>query len=129
MCSSDLGPILFPFALWRAKKRHSSFIDWHGREAVRFQLFLLLWSALLIVPLLIMLGASVFLFGLPQTGGDEFTPSIVGIVSAMVYFGAAIVLLIAAFVSPIIAAVKASDGEFYCYRFSFSPRRKKLKSA
>ncbi len=86
-----LGNILLPFLIWFFKKNESEYIDRHAKEALNFQLS--------ITVLLFAAGILVFLA--------------VGIVILPV-------LIIIDIVFSVIAAIKASRGEFYEYPLNFN---------
>ncbi len=83
------GNIIGPLLVWVLKKNDSTFIDFHGKEALNFQIsitiYFLVASALII-----------FLIGIPMI----------------------LLVFLLAFVFPILAAIKASEGYYYYYPFS-----------
>jgi uncharacterized protein len=97
--------IIVPLVLWLVKK-DNAFIDFHGREAVRFQVFFTIYALLFFVLIFVTFGFAIFL----------------AIPLGVVFFAIEILF-------PIIAAVKAADGKHYCYPLTFSPRRSALKTA
>jgi len=80
------GHLLAPLILWLIKRDESPALDAHGKEAVNFQISMLIYSAVAAVFCLVLVGF---------------------------FFLAVLWVLNAVFV--IIAAIKASDGEFYRY--------------
>ncbi len=82
------GSIILPLVLWQIKKEQSAFIDYHGKEAVNFQLTMLI--AFIIATVLI-----VVIIGIPLLIG----------------------LFIFDLVMIIIAGIKANDGIHYRYPF------------
>ena len=80
------GHLLGPFIVWLAKRDDSPEIDAHGKEALNFQISMLIYNAVAVVFCLVLIGF-VFL--------------------------AVLWILNAVFV--IIAAIQASDGKFYRY--------------
>lgn len=77
---SMIGPfaILIPIVMWQIKKSESPFIDDHGREAVNFQITLMVYSVVLLLLLVPTLGiAFIGIWGLPVLG-------LVGMIMAMV---------------------------------------------
>ena len=81
-----LGNIIVPLVIWLIKKEDSSFIDFHGKEVLNFQISLLIYF--------IVAGILIFvLIGLPLL----------------------IALWVFSLVVVIIAAVKANDGQYYKY--------------
>jgi uncharacterized protein len=90
---------LAPLVVWLSKREEHPFLDHHAKEALNFQLTVLLAAvagAVLAIPVL--------LLGVITLG--------VAWLLAIVVVGAAVVVW---FVFPIIAAVKASNGEGYRY--------------
>lgn len=92
--------IVIPIVMWQAKKNQSPFLDDHGREAVNFQISLIIWSIAL--PLI---------------------AALVGVITC----GVGLVLLIPAALLPYIvgvigmiqASMAANRGEFYRYPMTF----------
>ncbi|MFD1143438.1 DUF4870 domain-containing protein [Larkinella insperata] len=84
------GNIIGPVVVWQIQKDKSAFVDYHGKEALNFQITMTiaLGIALLLVILLI---------GLPIL-------VVLGLVSV---------------VFSILAGVKANNGEYYRYPFTF----------
>ncbi|MEP6956808.1 MAG: DUF4870 domain-containing protein [Chthoniobacterales bacterium] len=80
------GHILAPLAVWLAKRDDSPEIDAHGKEALNFQISMLIYNAVAAVFCLILIGF-VFL----------------------------VILWVLNAVFVIIAAIHASDGKFYRY--------------
>ncbi len=89
--------LIAPLVMWIIKKDDSPLIDRHGRAVINFQLSMLLYAVLS--------GLAVFLsFGL----------LLIIIIPIFLVFG----LLVLIFA--IIGAIKASNGEYYTYPFSFT---------
>ncbi|MDQ6860182.1 MAG: DUF4870 domain-containing protein [Verrucomicrobiota bacterium] len=80
------GHLIPPLILWLMKRNESAELDAHGKEAVNFQLSMLIYNAIAAVFCLILIG----LIALP-------------------------VLWVLNTILVIIAAIKASDGELYRY--------------
>jgi uncharacterized protein len=80
--------ILIPIIMWSMKKEESPFLDDHGREAINFQISLMLISLLLIPVGFLTCGAAFFLY---------------------------IPLYVLAIIGMIQAAIAANRGEFYRY--------------
>jgi uncharacterized Tic20 family protein len=80
------GNIIGPLVVWLLKKQESTAIDAHGKEALNFQISMTLYS--------LMAGLSLFV--------------VIGIVLLPLVLITDLVLII-------IAAIKASNGEFYRY--------------
>ncbi len=85
-----------PLIMWLVKKEESPFLDDHGREAVNFQISLLIWSIIFTV---VAIPLSVITCG-------------VGVVVAFVPTVVAIVGMIQ-------ASIAANRGEFYRYPMTF----------
>ena len=81
-----IGSLLGPIIIWQIQKDKSAFIDYHGKEAVNFQITIALAAAVSCLLMLVVIGF--------------FLLWIVGIVWL---------------VFTIIAAVKANNGEYYRY--------------
>ncbi|MFH0736750.1 MAG: DUF4870 domain-containing protein [bacterium] len=80
------GNIIGPLVLWMLKKDESSYIDFHGKEAVNFQISITIYIVISIVLIILLVGI-LFLI-------------IIGILS--------IVFLV-------VAAIKANDGIYFQY--------------
>ncbi len=92
--------IIIPIVMWQAKKKESPFLDDHGREAVNFQISLIIWSiALPIIAALV---------GLITCG-----------VGLVLLIPAAILPYIVGVVGMIQASMAANRGEFYRYPMTF----------
>ena len=86
--------LLAPLVIWMMKKEESAYIDYHGREALNF--IISIFCVGLVNGLLCLTGVWLIL-GIPI----------------------AIALAIVGVVMPIIAAIKANDGEHYRYPYIF----------
>ena len=92
--------IVIPIVMWQVKKNESPFLDDHGREAVNFQISLIIWS--IVLPII---------------------AALVGVITC----GVGLILLIPAALLPYIvgvigmiqAAQAANRGEFYRYPMTF----------
>jgi uncharacterized Tic20 family protein len=118
------GNYIFPILLWTSNKDKSEFADHHGKQALNFQLSLLLYSlilGLIAIPIFI----SVFLQHLPfeafYTNEDFVLKNFnfegnIGLLSigatAVLLFG---LLKFVEFFLVIYASIKASNGELYKY--------------
>lgn len=89
---SFVGPLI----VWLVKKDQSPFVDYHGKEALNFQLNMLIYLSILLAISLVTCG-----FGLFVT------------IPVMIALG------IYSFVMPIIAGLKANNGEYYRYPATF----------
>lgn len=81
-----LGSILGPLVLWLIKKDDSEFLDDHGREAVNFQISVILYSLIAAILTIICIGVPLL-----------------------------IALLVIEIVCPIVMAIKANRGEYVRY--------------
>ncbi|QHV97275.1 DUF4870 domain-containing protein [Spirosoma endbachense] len=81
-----IGSIVLPLVIWQIQKEKSAFVDFHGKEAVNFNITIAIAACLSFLLMLILIG--VFLIW------------VVGVVWL---------------VFTVIAAVKANNGEYYRY--------------
>lgn len=93
------GNVLGPLIFWQIKKNESSFIDDQGKEALNFQ----------ITFTLVMLGLIVI--------GTVLMVVLIGIV----FYIAAFVAGIAWLVLSILAGIRANNGEYYRYPWTWRP--------
>lgn len=89
-----LGNIIAPLVMWQIKKNESAFIDDQGKEAVNFNLTLLLVGLALIVLTLITFGLAIFL------------TAPLGLVLGVVWL-----------IFAILAGIKANEGVAYRYPY------------
>jgi len=118
------GNYIFPILIWTSYKDKSEFVNHHGKQALNFQLSLLLYTlilALIAIPIFV----TVFLQNLPMEAvfNDEdfiirnfnFEGNI-GLISvgltAVLLFG---LLKVVEFFLVIYASIKTSNGEYYKY--------------
>lgn len=80
------GNIIAPFIVWQLKKDNSEFVDYHGKESVNFQITVTI-ALIAAIPLILLVIGIFMLIAIP-------------ILEAVL---------------AIIAAVKASNGEYYRY--------------
>lgn len=80
------GNIIAPFIVWQLKKDQSEFVDYHGKESVNFQITVTI-AMIAAIPLILVVIGIFMLIAIP----------------------------ILEIVLVIIAAVKASNGEYYRY--------------
>lgn len=80
------GNIVGPLLIWIMKKDASAYIDFHGKESLNFQISITIYF--LIAAVLIFL-----LIGLPML----------------------LLIFLASYGFPIVAAIKAAEGEYYYY--------------
>jgi len=79
----DLGVLLSPLAtliMWQVKKGESPWLDDHLKEAMNFQISLLIWFVIMLVATIVTFGAAAFLF-IPFL----FILRLVGCIRAAVY--------------------------------------------
>jgi len=86
-----LGNIIAPLVIWLTQKDKSAFVDYHGKEALNFQITLMI--AYLIAGILVFV--------------------VVGIVLLGIVFVLSVIFMV-------LAAVAANKGEFYKYPFAIS---------
>jgi len=89
LAGNGIGFLVAPLVVWLVKKREHPFVDDQGKEAVNFQLTMLLAFVISFVLAFFVIG---FFFLL--------------------------ILMILAIVMPIVAAIKANEGEYYRYPFT-----------
>lgn len=85
-----IGGVVGPLVLWLFKKEESEFIDFHGKQAVNFQIVMLIGYVVSAILFCVWIGILTFL-----------------------------VFAVVNLVFPIIGAVKASQGERYVYPFTY----------
>jgi uncharacterized protein len=93
------GNVLGPLIFWQMKKNESAFIDDQGKEALNFQItFTLALLALLAVGTVLLI-----------------------ILIGFVFYIAAFVVGIAGLVLTVLAGIRANNGEYYRYPWSWRP--------
>ncbi|SHM82299.1 hypothetical protein SAMN05444387_3301 [Flavobacterium pectinovorum] len=118
------GNYIFPILIWTSYKDKSEFVNHHGKQALNFQLSLLLYTlilALIAIPIFII----VFLQNLPMEAvfnDEDFVirnfnfQGNIGLLTigatAVVLFG---LLKVLEFFLVIYASIKTSNGEYYKY--------------
>ncbi|MBU3822838.1 DUF4870 domain-containing protein [Flavobacteriaceae bacterium XHP0103] len=115
------GNFLGPVILWIANKEKSEFVDIHGKQAINFQLSILLYAIILgtiSIPFFIFKLFHGFDF-IDFHGFNDFHISI-GKPSPLLYIGGGLgALAIIAFILEIVfiikASLKAREGEYYHY--------------
>ncbi|WP_299217527.1 DUF4870 domain-containing protein [uncultured Dokdonia sp.] len=123
------GNLIAPLILWSAQKNKSRFVDRHGRDAINFQLSILIYTiALVILSIPFFVWQIIKLEGTNthfifddhfHTQGDFASASTLLII-AIIVGTLAIGLAILEIVSVISAAIKASNGENYKYPFTIN---------
>jgi uncharacterized Tic20 family protein len=108
-----LGNIIVPILLWQILKKKSEFIDYHGKEAVNFNLSYVLYSIILVL----ITGSSIIGTIISGTKSDNIVGVILG--SSGFFLSLAILssLFIIKLIFIIIASFRANDGEWYRYPF------------
>lgn len=84
------GNIIAPLIIWQLKKEGSAYLDYHGKEAVNFQIAFTIYMLVAILSMVVLIG-----------------------------FVLAPVIGIGGLILMIMAAIKAKDGENYRYPFIF----------
>ena len=84
------GNIIAPLIIWQMKKESSAYIDYHGKEALNFQIALTIYIVVAVLLMMVLIG-----------------------------FVLAPVIGIGGLVLMIMASIKAKDGENYRYPFIF----------
>ncbi|TXG39127.1 DUF4870 domain-containing protein [Seonamhaeicola maritimus] len=115
------GNFIGPIILWIANKDKSEFIDDHGKQAINFQISILLYAIIigtLTIPLFIFKVFNGIDF-IDFHGFHDFHVNI-GKPSPLLYIGGvlgafAIIAFILELVFIVIASLKARDGEYYKY--------------
>jgi uncharacterized Tic20 family protein len=118
------GNYIFPILIWTSYKDKSEFVNHHGKQALNFQLSLLLYTlilALIAIPIFVI----VFLQNLPMEAifNDEhfvirnfnFEGNIgllsIGLTAVVLFF----LMKVVEFFLVIYASIKTSNGEYYKY--------------
>ncbi len=84
------GNVIGPVVVWQIQKDKSAFVDYHGKEAVNFQITMTIAFCIALLLIIIVIGVPIL-----------------------------IVLGILSIVFSVIAGVKANNGEHYKYPFTF----------
>lgn len=117
------GNYIFPILIWAFKKDKSEFVNFNGKQALNFQLSLLLYTILLaIIAIPTLLYTVLKNVTFDQLENGEFTVEqfstghitgivVVGLTALFIFFA----LKVAEFFLVIYAAVKSSNGEEYSY--------------
>lgn len=120
------GNLLGPIILWVTNKDKSEFIDAHGKQAINFQISILLY-ALIIGMLTIPFFIFKIFSGLDLIDFNAFQDFHINIgkPSPLLYFGGALgALAIIGFIIELIlivlASLKARDGEYFKYPFTIN---------
>ncbi|THU41665.1 DUF4870 domain-containing protein [Niastella caeni] len=107
----SLGSVIGPLLVWQIKKNELPEIDPHGKEALNFQLTILLLNIVAGIFFIGFLGAA---FGVSRFWTSPFSlfSGGFGIVSILV------IINLVAWILAVIAGLKANNGESYKYPFS-----------
>ncbi len=120
-----LGNFILPVVIWSAKKDKSEFVNYNGKQAINFQLSLLVYTIALIIIAVPVFAYTLFSgvdFSVWPEGDWHFETSLlrssnltgwalVGIIATLIAF----ILKVAEFFLILIAAIKNSNGENYRY--------------
>ncbi|MXN92366.1 DUF4870 domain-containing protein [Flavobacterium sp. Sd200] len=118
-----LGNFIFPVLIWSVKKNDSKFVDYNGKQAINFQLSLLIYTIVLFA-----IAIPVFVYNLFNIAKFNYVNSchwvieqfntgsitnmaLVGIMAAFLF----IVMKVAEFFLILYAAVKNTNGENFNY--------------
>ena len=120
------GNFIGPIILWVANKDKSEFVDDHGKQAINFQISVLLYAIIIgtiSIPFFIFNLFSGFDF-IDFNGFNDFHINI-GKPSALLYIGGTLgVLAVVGFIIElaliVIASLKARDGVYYKYPFTIN---------
>ena len=105
------GNIIGPLAVWLAKKNEHPFVDDQGKESLNFQISMMIYAVALAI-------ISVGLIIVSQAQGWSAIAYTIVLVIACVGLLLIPFVVLAMFIYPIIAAVKANDGIPYRYPFT-----------
>ena len=125
------GNFIFPLILWTANKNEHTFVDHNGKQALNFQISILLYGVVLasIVAILFFVFAFEFvgfidIFELNRHNLSEFEHDRSGwgipVMSMVVAFILGIGLLVLDIVYTILATLKSGRGEQYSYPFTIN---------
>ena len=118
------GNFIAPLVLWSAQKRKSAFIDTNGRNAINFQLSILLYMiaiAVISIPFIIYQALKIESTGANFHFGDHFNSfgdieSLGSLLIVVIVTGTLLVgLALFEIITVVSAALKASKGESYLY--------------
>ena len=121
------GNFIFPIIIWSSANKDSEFVQNHGKQAINFQLSLLLYTlalGLIAIPILIYSIFSNVPFSALDRGDDIFFEYLTaGNITGLVIIAIMAITIfafmkIAEFFLIIYAAVKAANGENYVYPFT-----------
>jgi uncharacterized Tic20 family protein len=108
-----IANLLAPLTLWLIKRNESAFVDEQGKEAVNFQLSVLVYTLLGVLGLILSILVAGGLTALTEK------PAFLGFGLLAVLFVTLLILLwVADLILLIVAAIRASYGEHYRYPLS-----------
>ncbi|MFK7030887.1 DUF4870 domain-containing protein [Flavobacterium oreochromis] len=120
-----LGNYIIPIIIWTTKKKESSFIDFHGKQIINFQLSVLLYTiimATIAIPCIVGSLLSNFTWNEVETGDlildiyNLLGLGIFGIVCLVII----ILLQIIEFFYIVYGAIKADEGIYFKYPFTIN---------
>ncbi|NER15715.1 DUF4870 domain-containing protein [Spongiivirga citrea] len=123
------GNFILPLVLWSSNKKDSAFVDANGKNAINFQISLLLYSialGIISVPLFFHFSMDIFnVFDLAEHNTHEFKidnwRDVRGnflLILVILLFSLGLFLL--DIFSTVMATIKANKGEVYNYRFAIN---------
>lgn len=115
------GSIILPIILWQAMKKDSEYVDYHGKQAVNFNISFFIYN---IIAFVLFFGSSIGVLissaleaenatNIQDLSGTLF--SVGGIITALIALS---ILNLIKLIFIIIAAIKAAQGEKYKYPLS-----------
>jgi uncharacterized protein len=105
------GHIIGPVAVWLTKRAESPFIDWHGREAVNFQITSTIVSFVIMLALVLLLFTAGFFSGVSTS-----PPSMMSsLIPMLLVLGLFLAWTVTAVVFTLVAGVRASHGRRWQY--------------
>jgi uncharacterized Tic20 family protein len=106
-----LGNVIGPLLVWQIKKNELPEIEPHGKEALNFQITILIINIVAGILFIGFLGAA---FGIGRIWRSPFS-----LLGGGFGIGSIIIIInLAAFILAVIAGLKANNGEFYKYPFA-----------
>ena len=111
------GSVLLPLILWNVKKDRSELLDKHGKEAVNFNLSYYLYTFILGLTLIPITFGTIFrnFRHLSDFNHFDLDLNFTNLFGFVGFSSLISVLVIAKFILIVVAAIKASRGEFYKY--------------
>lgn len=120
MVGVPMGNILGPLLLWQVKRADSPFIEQHGKEALNFQLSLMLYTV--IAALVFFFFVLTTMAGVLLKAGSNEQPGFLlpfwiasGAIGPFVVF---LIFPLLAIIFTLIAGLRAHNGELYRYPFA-----------